>query len=208
MDKTKKEPLGKYLKELFEILFIFMKIGLVSFGGGLAILRVYEDEFVTKRKWLTKEELFDYYILSQVTPGIIIVSTSSYIGYKLKKQSGLLAAVIGVLIPSITIICIVAFALSNLLEYKIVLSILKGMNIAVLAVLIDINIDLVKKNVTNIFYFIIFLLAFLAMKVFNVSILVIVLVSALLGLLIVDKKNKEDISALVKLEKESEVKHE
>ena len=91
-NKNEKESFLEYMKDLLIIFFEFLKIGSVSFGGGLAIVRVYECEFVDKKKWLTKEELYDYYFLSQVTPNqlkdVMIELDKEYSGmFKLAIES-------------------------------------------------------------------------------------------------------------------------
>ena len=156
----------KYLKECLEIFLVFFKTGFVAFGGGLAILKIYEDEFVNKRKWLTKDELFDYYTLSQMTPGIIIINTSAFIGYKLKKQVGIFCSVLGVIIPSIITITLIAMFLNNILEYEITNKILKGMNVGVSAVLLSLAIDLIKNNVKNKVYVFLCVFGFICMMFF------------------------------------------
>ena len=172
----------KYLKECLEIFLVFFKTGFVAFGGGLAILKIYEDEFVNKRKWLTKDELFDYYTLSQITPGIIIINTSAFIGYKLKKQVGIFCSVLGVIIPSIITITLIAMFLNNILEYEITNKILKGMNVGVSAVLLSLAIDLIKNNVKNKVYVFLCVFGFICMMFFDISILIIVLIGAIVGI--------------------------
>ncbi|MCQ2979000.1 MAG: chromate transporter [Clostridia bacterium] len=190
MEKVSKRT---YIKECIDLFLSFLKIGFIAFGGGLAILKVFENEFVTKKKLLTHEELYDYYVLSQLIPGVIIVSSSAFIGYRLKKQPGIFISLLGVIIPSITVISIIALCLNSLIAYPIVSSILRGMNVAVCAILIDINIDMIKKNVTNFIYFIIFISAFITMRFFNVSILFIVLGAFIIGLFYKEKTMKDEI---------------
>lgn len=70
-------------KASFFTMFIsFFYIGLVTIGGGLAMLPIMEDEFVNKRKFLTKEEIIDVFALAQSIPGVIAVNTSLLTGFK------------------------------------------------------------------------------------------------------------------------------
>lgn len=188
-----KKSFKKELKESLDLFLVFIKVGFLAFGGGLAILRVLEQELCEKRNYLSKEEMLDYYILSQLIPGIIIVSSSCFIGYKVKKQRGIFIALLGVIIPSIAVIVVVALLLDKLIAYKITTSILKGMSVAVTAVLIDINIDLIKNNVNNIVYFIVFVLSFISMRFFNVSIVFIVLASIMIGLFYKEKEIRNEV---------------
>lgn len=180
----------KYIKECIEIFLVFFKTGFIAFGGGLAILKIYEEEFVTKRKWLTSEELFDYYTISQITPGIIIINTSAFIGYKLKKQTGIFCSVLGVMIPSIFTITLIAMFLNNILEYEITQNILKGMNVGVSAVLLNLTIDIVRNNAKNVIYLLLTIFGFISMMFFNVPILIIVSIGAIVGILYGEKNEK------------------
>ena len=69
---------------LSELFAIFFKMGLFTFGGGYAMLPILKAEVVDKKKWITEEELLNYYSIGQCTPGIIAVNAASFIGYKLR----------------------------------------------------------------------------------------------------------------------------
>ena len=57
--------------DLLRLYIIFLKIGGVTFGGGLAMFPILHHEFIEKRGWITERELTDYYAIGQCTPGII-----------------------------------------------------------------------------------------------------------------------------------------
>lgn len=59
------------LREILSLFVVFFKIGSVTFGGGLAMLPILERELIQKKKWITNEELIDYYAISQSTPGVL-----------------------------------------------------------------------------------------------------------------------------------------
>nr|HPJ76905.1 chromate transporter [Clostridia bacterium] len=73
------------MRALFELYWIFLKVGLFTFGGGYTMLPILQKEIVEKRKWLATEQLIDFYSLSQCSPGVIAVNVSTYIGYSKKK---------------------------------------------------------------------------------------------------------------------------
>ena len=70
---------------LWELFLTFAKIGVMTFGGGMAMLPILEREIVQNKKWATEEELVDYFAIGQCTPGIIAVNTSVFIGHQLRK---------------------------------------------------------------------------------------------------------------------------
>ena len=74
---------------------IFFKIGAILLGGGYVIIPIMQSELVEKRKWLTEDELCDYYCVSQCLPGIIAINMSILVGYKMAKFKGVLASVLG-----------------------------------------------------------------------------------------------------------------
>ena len=70
------------MKELLTLFGLFFKIGIMTFGGGYAMLPMLERELVTKRGYVTMEEIMDYFAVGQCTPGIIAVNTATFIGFK------------------------------------------------------------------------------------------------------------------------------
>ena len=73
------------IKNLFQLYWSFFKIGGLTFGGGLSMLPMLERELVQRRKWVTEEEILDFYAIGQCTPGIIAVNTATFVGYKKEK---------------------------------------------------------------------------------------------------------------------------
>ena len=69
---------------LWQLYFTFFKMGIFTFGGGYAMLPLLKSEAVDKYKWITEEELLNYYSIGQCTPGIIAVNAASFIGYKMR----------------------------------------------------------------------------------------------------------------------------
>ena len=72
----------------------FAKIGVCTFGGGLAMLPLLQREVVEKKKWATEAELTDYYAIGQCTPGVIAVNTATFVGY---MEKGVLGGIMGIL---------------------------------------------------------------------------------------------------------------
>ena len=60
---------------------IFFKIGAFTIGGGYAMVPLIEDEIVTRRGWLAKEDFIDLLAIAQSSPGILAVNISIFIGY-------------------------------------------------------------------------------------------------------------------------------
>lgn len=76
------------MKILSDLFIAFFKIGLFTFGGGYAMLALIEDICVEKKKWITHEEMMDITVIAESTPGPIAINLATYVGYKLRKNTG------------------------------------------------------------------------------------------------------------------------
>lgn len=94
---------------MLEVLSVFTRLGLTSFGGPTAHLGYFRDEFVDKRKWMTDKEYADLVALCQFMPGPASSQVGMAIGLKRAGYAGMLAAWVGFTMPSV--ILMVAFAL-------------------------------------------------------------------------------------------------
>jgi len=172
------------LKTLWELFSIFFKIGLCTFGGGIAMLPILERELVEKRNWVESNELLDYFAIGQSTPGIIAVNVATFVGYKRAKILGGCIATFGMVCPSLIIITLIALFISNFADIVWVQKALVGINVAVAAILTSAVFSFSKKSVKNVFGFFLLLLSFVLIFVFNVGTIWIILGSALLGVLL------------------------
>jgi chromate transporter len=169
------------LKNLLELYFVFFKIGAVTFGGGLAMLPIIEKELVTKRGWVTKETLLDYFAIGQATPGIIAVNVATFLGYSRGGVLGSLLATLGVVTPSIIIISIIAKFLSGFSENITVKKALAGINVVVAALLTKVLWGFRKKIFASVLSVILFTLAFVGIAFFDVNTVLVVVASILCG---------------------------
>lgn len=154
------------LRKLF---FIFCKVGLLMFGGGAAMLPILKAEIVDKRRYATSDELIDLYSISQCTPGIIAVNIATFIGHKLHGVSGAAVATLGVITPAVLIIVAVASILSQFMDNRYVIYAFSGIRIAVVALIINVVIDLARNNLNHWKKILIFALAFIAMLFMKIS---------------------------------------
>lgn len=180
-------------KLLAQLFLSFAKIGVMTFGGGLAMLPMLERDLVEDRKWVTNEEILDYYAVGQCTPGIIAVNTATFVGYKKAKVIGAIIATLGMVFPSLVIITVIAAVLSNFADIPAVQHAFSGIRIAVCALIASAVIKLAKSNVKNLTQIIIAVVAFIVIAVFGASPVVVVVGSAVAGLLLgrFGKGNKE-----------------
>ena len=135
---------------LWTLFFTFAKIGVMTFGGGYAMLPILEREVVTNHGWATSEEMLDYYAIGQCTPGVIAVNVSTFIGNKERGTLGGIVATLGVIFPSLLIITSLASVLQLFQDNVYVQKAFGGIRIAVCALIASTVIKLAKKTIRSI----------------------------------------------------------
>lgn len=108
------------------LLRIWGIIGLQSFGGGASTLFLIQQEFMDKRPWLTQEEFNRLWSLCLMTPGINIIAVTILIGRKLGGFRGIVASLVGLLLPSAAITCLLTAGFKLVENSHIVQAILQG----------------------------------------------------------------------------------
>lgn len=171
------------VKKLLNLFLTFAKIGSITFGGGLTMLPLLTREIVEKKKWATEEELLDYYAVGQCTPGIIAVNTATFIGFYQAGILGGIFATIGMVMPSLIIITIVASVLQNFMDYPIVASALTGINAIVCALLSHTVITLGRKSLVNVLTVVLFIVGLVACFVFDITPILLVIFGGIVGVI-------------------------
>ena len=169
------------MRTYFALFKAFFRVGILTFGGGYAMLPILQREVVEGRGWCTDEELTDDYAIGQCTPGIIAVNTATFIGFKQKGVPGAIVATYGLVAPSFLIISIIAALLQNFAQYAIVQNAFAGIRVAVAVLILNAVVKLLKSSVVDKLTLAIFLAVFLLATVLSVSPVVFVLAAGLLG---------------------------
>lgn len=172
------------LKNLLDLYITFFKIGAVTFGGGYAMLPVLDRELAQKKKWVSGDDLLDYYAVSQVTPGVIAVNVSTFVGSKQAGIAGGIVATAGVVSPSIIIITVIALFISSFEKIVWVQKALAGVNVAVTALLSYAGFNFAKKAVKNWWGLLIYACSFCAVFFYKIPSVAVVLLALAVGLLI------------------------
>ncbi|KAA6323306.1 Chromate transport protein [termite gut metagenome] len=120
-----------YLK----LFVIFLKVGAFTIGGGYAMIPIIENEIVTKRQWVSKEDFFDLLAVAQSAPGVLAINIAIFIGYKLRGIRGSIVTVLGGILPSFFIILAIALFFHNFKDNTTVERIFKGIRPAVAALI-------------------------------------------------------------------------
>lgn len=123
---------------LIELFIVFFKIGAFTFGGGWAMISIIEKEIVDKKHWVSKEEFLDLLAVAQSIPGILAVNMAVAVGDKLRGRRGAIVAALGTIIPSFTMILIIAIFLTPemIKSNETLNNIFRGIRPAVVALII------------------------------------------------------------------------
>ncbi len=197
MDKFK-------LKTLIELALSYFKIGLFTFGGGLAMISLLQVEYVEKRKWIEQDEFENVVAIAESTPGPVAINCATYIGYKVGKIWGAIIATVAVCLPSFLIIYLISLFFDSFMQIELVNYAFQGIQISIIFLILLAGIKFfknMKKTVFNITVFSCTFALMLAFGFFGVkfSSIFFVLIGGLAGLVVYligyfvkrDKKGEE-----------------
>lgn len=170
--------------KLFDLFIAFAKVGVMTFGGGYAMIPILEREIVDKHNWASSEELMDYYAVGQCTPGIIAINTATFIGQKVAGTLGGIIATLGVVFPSIIIICLIAGILTNFADIPAVKSAFAGIRVCVCVLIFNAVVKLWKGAVPDKAALCLCLLVFALSIFLDISPVFYVVVCAAAGILL------------------------
>ena len=133
--KIKPNEIPLSIKGMKEAFLTFFKIGVVTFGGGYAMIPMIEEEVVNKHHWTDKEELLDLIAIAQSCPGVFAINISTFIGYKLNKKAGAFCTTLGAALPSFIIILLIAMFFHQFADNKVIAAMFRGIRPAVVALI-------------------------------------------------------------------------
>ena len=162
----------------------FAKVGVMTFGGGYAMLPILQREVVENKGWATEEELVDYFAIGQCTPGVIAVNTATFIGQKLKGTWGAIFATLGVVFPSLIIISLLAGVIEAFSHLTWVQNAFGGIRVCVCVLIANAVVKLYKKAVVDVPTFIIFLIVASGSVFLSLSPVIFVLLAAIAGIIL------------------------
>ena len=183
-----------FLKELLSVYIAFVKIGTFTIGGGLAMLPMLRRELIDNRGWITEDELIDYYAVGQSTPGIIAVNVSTFVGYKRCGIIGGIIGTIGIVTPCFAIIMLLARFINSVSDFPYAQKALKGINVAVAALLTSVVYNFSKKTIKTPFSLILMLASFFCVSFLKLPSYIVILFAIFTGCLSVFIQRKRSAS--------------
>ncbi len=172
------------MKELFSIYVTSMKIGVMTFGGGNAMLPILQREVVEKKKWNTEEEILDYYALAQCLMGIIMINTLALVGEHRKGKIGGVASALGGITPPLRIINLVATVLTAFSDMAVVQHAFAGIRVCVCVLVFNAVLKLWKNSVVDKKCLILFILVTAGSLLLDLTPIAFIIGAAVMGILI------------------------
>lgn len=160
-------------------------ISAFTFGGGFVIVTFMKRKFVDELHWLDEAEMLDLTALAQSAPGAIAVNAAILVGWKVEGLAGMLAAVLGTVIPPVTILSVISLFYQLFAENRYVALVLRGMQCGVAAVILDVSVSMgmkVAKEKQGL-HLLILAAAFAASFLWKVNVIWIILCAAGIGVI-------------------------
>ena len=171
------------MRELWKLFYEFFKIGLFTIGGGLAMIPLMQKIAVDDNGWVTEEEMVDCVAVSYAIPGVVAINIATYIG---KKRFGMLGAIIGTLavtLPSFLCIVIIVLFLNQFENNKVVQGVFVGLKAAACGLIAVALHRLGSQALHSVFAWVVAIVAFAAITIFNVNAIWLIIAGAIAGLL-------------------------
>lgn len=176
------------MSKLLLLCFEFFKTGLFSVGGGLATIP-FLKEIALKYGWFSLDSLTTMIAVSESTPGPMGVNMATYVGYAVGGIAGAVIATLSLVAPSIIVICIIAGIIDKFRNNKIVNMVFYGLRAATVALIISASlsifeITLMPNSFRNLINIALFVIIYYAYKKFKIHPILVIVGSAIIGILI------------------------
>ena len=166
---------------LLELFIVFFKLGAFTIGGGIAMLPLLQNTLIEEKKWFTKEEFVDTVAVCQSLPGVVAVNMATYVGYKKRGLIGSIVSTLGVIIPSFTIILIIAKFIRTLGDNGIIMGAMAGLRAAALGMVAVAMIQLFPAAIRSRWALLAAATAFVLITVLHINTAYVILLFAVLG---------------------------
>lgn len=148
-EQKKEEPVSTNKASIASLFSTFFKIGVVTFGGGYAMIPMIESEVVDKKKWIERDQFLDLIAIAQTCPGVFAINISTFIGYKMRKEFGACMSALGAALPSFIIILLIATVFRQFQDVPWVAACFRGIRPAVVALIAVPTFNLAKSAKIN-----------------------------------------------------------
>lgn len=174
----------KEKSRVWELFFVFLKIGAFTFGGGYAMIPLIQREMADNKKWISEKDILDIVAISESTPGPIAVNAATFVGYHVAGVAGAAAATFGVVLPAFCIIACLATILPKLERLKAVQYAFWGIRVGVLALLLRALLTMYHSCKKTVFAVCIMLAAFACVAMLQMNTIVVLIGCAVAGIVL------------------------
>ena len=186
---TKEKPEAAAFKEPFSYRKLFISTFLISaftVGGGFVLIPLMKAKFVDEYGWLKENEALDLVSIAQSAPGVMACNSSIIMGYRMGGFLGSVTALLATVLPPLITLTVISYFYDAVASNPYVRMFLKGMQCGVTAILINVVLDLVVKQVKKklALPLVIMAGAFIAAVAFKINIMQIIAVVAVIGFLL------------------------
>ena len=182
---------------LAQLFFSMLYISAFTFGGGFVIITFMKRKFVDGLHWIDDQEMLDLAALAQSSPGAIAVNAAILVGWRVGGFLGMVVAVIGTILPPLTILSIISFFYAAFATNPYVALVLKGMQSGVAAVILDVvcNLGMGVVKTKSAVHMVVMAAAFCATFFFGVNVVYIILAAGVLGVILTLTQHKKGEAA-------------
>ena len=187
---NKKDDRSKHSgrSQLLPLFLSFLKIGAFTFGGGAAMIPLIQKEAAERHKWMTDDDILEIVAIAESTPGPIAVNAATFTGYRAAGVPGAALATVGVVLPAFLVIAAVSSALTLFSGNQWVRWAFGGIRAGVLALIVKSLAGMYRQCPRNALSYVITAGVFIAAGFLNVSVLLLIVLCALLGLFFSPRK--------------------
>lgn len=174
------------LKFYLKLFWTTFTLSLFTFGGGFVIVSLMRKKMVVQLGWIDDEEMMDFITIAQSSPGPIAVNASLMVGYHLAGVPGALVSTLGTILPPMVILSLISVGYEAVAENTWVKAAFHGMRAVVAAIVLQVTWALFRTlaETKKVLPLVLFAVAFIALFVFRVNIMVVMVMMVLLSILL------------------------
>lgn len=167
---------------LWDIFITFFKVGAFTFGGGYAMISILEEELVSRKRWITSQDMLDMVVIAESTPGVIAVNTATSVGYRLRGVSGAIIATLGVVLPSFVIVSVLSYVLQAFKDNVWYKSAFTGIQACVTVLVLKAFVRMSKQLDKNLFSYLVLAIAFVVATFTDFDVIYLIIIGGVVGI--------------------------
>lgn len=168
---------------MWELVVVFLKLGIFTIGGGIAMVPILQDVLIREKKWYTEQEFVDMIAICQSLPGVVAINMATYVGYKRKGFLGSAAATLAIVLPSWVIIILICKGMAVLNDNPVLNGALAGFRAAAVGLIITAVISLGKMIFRNAWSLVAAVSAFVMIVFLHVDTALVIVIFMVLGVM-------------------------